>query len=383
MLRAEARQLNGANFASIFIDISGFCDNAQWPDLIQDGLALEYPPVLLELCLQVYAGPPVTRGTSSEPGPLSGLWIASRMPAGPQHLQNSVAFSTHRPLASNLDLWLDDISIDIQGQSPAQVAAKPLQAFRTLRDDLQLRSLPVNTVKTKIVASDGLTADQLRRQAQTGDPQVTDLARDLNVLNPQSKGRLRMVKGSMPAGTYGHCHLDRLDGSGSWLGHQCTVLDLFAKQIEDPKQQVIREHFQVLFRILKQDPSTWSGALQRLKRSPQPWKLMSGPLAAGIQYLRDVGWNVDKKDSWSTFFGDLRFDPADPWLPRPRNLQFKQAMWQGAILHNQNGGPAECQVCGQDNSLRHVLWDCPRWKRARKFPSHLQEMATRYPADVL
>ena len=56
VLRAEARQLKGANFASIFIDISGFYDNAQWPDLIQDGLALAYPPVLLELCLQVYAG---------------------------------------------------------------------------------------------------------------------------------------------------------------------------------------------------------------------------------------------------------------------------------------------------------------------------------------
>ena len=80
-------------------------------------------------------------------------------------------------------------------------------------------------------------------------------------------------------------------------------LTSFAKQIEDPKQQVIREHFQVLFRILKQDPkiledSTWNGALQRLKKSPQPWKIVSGPLAAGIQYLRDLGWNVDKKDTW-------------------------------------------------------------------------------------
>ena len=173
------------------------------------------------------------------------------------------------------------------------------------------------------------------------------------------------------------------------LGHQCTVLD---------QQQVIREHFQVLFRILKQDPkilddSTWMGALQRLKKSPQPWKIVSGPLAAGVQYLRDLGWNVDQRDTWKTPFSVLHVDPDDPWLGRKfgdllnRSVQqlrrragrqktaqepAVQASWQGAILHSQNGGPAECQVCGQNNSLRHILWECPRWQGTRKFPSHLQ-----------
>ena len=163
------------------------------------------------------------------------------MPPGTQHLQIALHFPLtalgERHLASRLDLWLDD---DVQGQSPAQVAAKTLKAFCTLQDDLQIRALPVSTVKTKIVASNGLTADQSRRQAQEGDPQVTDLARDLgvdsscarkrrlntfrqrnakaegrvkrlNVLRPQSKGPLRMVKGSiMPAGTYGQaCRPDR------------------------------------------------------------------------------------------------------------------------------------------------------------------------------
>ena len=128
-----------------------------------------------------------------------------------------------------------------------------------------------------------------------------------------------MVKGSItPAGTYGHQCQGVSPRQVRWLrllvsnalgrrklGHQCTVLDLVAKQIEDPKQQVIREQFQVLFRILKQDPkilddSTWMGALQRLKKSPQPWKMVSGPLAAGVQYLRDLGWNVDQRDTWKT-----------------------------------------------------------------------------------
>ena len=97
VLRAEARQLRGANFASIFIDISGFYDNVQWPDLIQDGLALAYPPVLLELCLQVYAGGRLLRRASPEPDPASGIWPASRVPPGTQHLQNRATLSTHRP----------------------------------------------------------------------------------------------------------------------------------------------------------------------------------------------------------------------------------------------------------------------------------------------
>ena len=149
---------------------------------------------------------------------------------------------------------------------------------------------------------------------------------------------------------------------------------------------------------------------------------MSGPLAPGIQYLRDLGWIVEKRDSWSTPFGTPHVDLDDPWLVRkfgeliqksiqqnrceeglrsvssgpiawtiarraakkkPTNLRFMQAIWQGAILHDQNGGPAKCQVCGQDNSLRHILWECSRWQGDRKFRSHLKEMATRYPAEVL
>ena len=53
VLRAEALQLKGVNFASIVIDISGVYDNVQWADIVSEGLNLHYPPILLELCLQI------------------------------------------------------------------------------------------------------------------------------------------------------------------------------------------------------------------------------------------------------------------------------------------------------------------------------------------
>ena len=56
VLRAECFQIKNKPFASIFIDISGFYDNVQWSDIARDGLELQYPPLILELCLQVYAG---------------------------------------------------------------------------------------------------------------------------------------------------------------------------------------------------------------------------------------------------------------------------------------------------------------------------------------
>ena len=130
MLRAETRQLKGANFASISIDISGLYDNVQWPDLIQDGLALEYPPVWLELCLQVYAGGRLLCGEQVlSPILYPGSGLLQGCPLAPSICKIAMHFPLtalwERHLASHLDLWLDDISIDIEGQFPASCNQNP------------------------------------------------------------------------------------------------------------------------------------------------------------------------------------------------------------------------------------------------------------------
>ena len=47
-------------------------------------------------------------------------------------------------LAHHVEQWLDDISADITGSSPHQVANRALQCYRTLRDSLAFQDkIPV------------------------------------------------------------------------------------------------------------------------------------------------------------------------------------------------------------------------------------------------
>ena len=134
----------------------------------------------------------------------------------------------------------------------------------------------------------------------------------LNSLNLSAVGKLRMVKGSiMPAGLYGQAqgmaprHLTwapvRTMVAGTLgrqkLGGVGLVLDMFAHRVLDPHLQIVGEHFQTLFRVLRSGPDLhtpemWRNIVTRLTQAKQPWLLVAGPLAAGMQYLRDLGWDV-------------------------------------------------------------------------------------------
>ena len=75
--------------------------------------------------------------------------------------------------------------------------------------------------------------------------------------------------------------------------------------IFQPLEQIVCEHLQVFLRILGRSPSIWEEVQKswplihsRLEASPHPWKVVSGPISAMIQYAKDMGWDVNSPTSW-------------------------------------------------------------------------------------
>ena len=483
---AEASQTQSRHFIGMFLDIQGFYDSVVWSSVVESGLLLEFPPLVLELALQLYTGERLLSAENSvSPGIFPSVGLLQGCPVAPVVSKLALYAPLKElhaaSLTHNIDQWLDDISADIVGATPAQTALKALKCFRTLRDSLASRNLTVSLEKTKFLCSDSATTKVLERMRSDNDPGVTLLAKDLGVDSnagrrrrlPTSlgrhkkaqnrnrrlrtlgvssqKARTRLVRGSiLTCGTYGHQAQGISPKRMKWLratlvgslgrqhlGGTPTVLELFSSTVPDPLEQIVSEHLQVFLRILGSSPSIWEEVQRswplihsRLEASPHPWKVVSGPVSAMIQYAKDMGWDVNSPTSWiiqgqpwpltfgpflyqdlrrlikstvrqsrleaiSTQFGGEGAIGGLDWTIHRRivakggkKLRFHQAVWQAALVHSGSGGHALCPFCqrrgeAHANTLQHVLWDCSRWQGHPQLSTKLQNLKRVYPEVCL
>ena len=189
----------------------------------------------------------------------------------------------------------------------------------------------------------------MRLQQQHEDPAIRNLARDLGVDSSAARmqrlqtflfkatgrlGRLyRLNPAAMPAGFRGH-HCKGLSPKQlGWLrtmvagtlgrqklGGTDLVLDMRANHCQDPRQQVISEYFATLLTLLGNDTGivdeqVWKNSLSRLQGAIQPWKIVAGPLAAGVQYLGDLDWRSSGMDEWTSLEGSFALQ-QEPWAFR-------------------------------------------------------------------
>ena len=190
LIKAEDHKFRKVTFITLFVDLDG----VDFFRLMSQGKALAFPPLLLELSLQLYNGPRCLHGEGVS---TVALWPKRGILQGCPYAPTVAKLTTHAPLqgisehqgVSHADLWLDDISVDISHADPEIAASLALSASRKLESLLSIEKLRVNKTKTKFVVNNAKAAKALNRLRADDDPQVTDLVRDLGLDSAGAKRR--------------------------------------------------------------------------------------------------------------------------------------------------------------------------------------------------
>ena len=125
---------------SIFIDLTTFCETVEHELLIQQAKILGFPQVVLNIALQIYRG---ERLISSEGRVSHPLWasrgIMAGCPIAPALAKLALFPTCQKVYQSNqiqsMDVWLDDISVDVEHREPQAAARQALAVFRTLQSE--------------------------------------------------------------------------------------------------------------------------------------------------------------------------------------------------------------------------------------------------------
>ena len=130
-------------------------------------MKLRYPPLTLELAMQLYTGP---KAISAEQEFTPFCRVDQGIPAGcPQAplLAKAVLAPALIPWKQqheqvHLSSWVDDVGFGTHGRTPIQVAQNAIDAYRNLHDRLVGLGLKVNSKKTAFLATDKATDRALR-----------------------------------------------------------------------------------------------------------------------------------------------------------------------------------------------------------------------------
>ncbi|CAE7672294.1 unnamed protein product [Symbiodinium sp. CCMP2592] len=142
LLRGEAARQSGQHLVTIFIDMETFYDRCRFNDVISSGLSLGYPPLVLHQALLTYMGPRFLQSEGSLcPAITPTKGVLAGCPAAPSISKLVVhpiaVAATSKRATSNLDVWIDDLSLDCVGASAKQIASDAVLLFRSLRTSIE------------------------------------------------------------------------------------------------------------------------------------------------------------------------------------------------------------------------------------------------------
>ncbi|CAE7255944.1 unnamed protein product, partial [Symbiodinium sp. CCMP2592] len=365
LLRGEATRHAKSHMITLFLDLENFYDRCRFSDMLRTGLDLGYPPLILHQAWLVYSAPRFlqSEGTIAPPiWPLQG--VLAGCPAAPSIAKLIIhpvaACITSKTGATNLDVWVDDLSLDAVDSSAEAAARTSLKLFRTLRRSLIDRGASLSMDKTCFVATTAQAATALNKLRCPMDPVVKSFARDLGVTSggvrrrilglaeqrrqkakarhaqlcklrvPNQQHRIRIVRASLwMAGLFGHQALGVSPKRRRWyrtitakhlgrqkLGSLDLVFTVMGHICEDPFATILRHHFKAVARVFhkwalqEHDKfhSAWRSQWQRLHGGKYPWLRVAGPLAATQAYLSELGVDAAEPCRWRHNSGSLQVD---------------------------------------------------------------------------
>ena len=123
LLRQEVQKANGLHGVTILIDMSAFYAAVNLERLQEEALKLRYPPLLLELAMQVYTGPKaIVAEQEMTPFFRVSSGVPARCPQAPLLAKATLAPALtpwqQQRAQAHLSSWVDDVGFDTAGKSP-------------------------------------------------------------------------------------------------------------------------------------------------------------------------------------------------------------------------------------------------------------------------
>ena len=400
LLRQEVHRATGRYGVTCLMDMSTFYDTINLQRLQTEALKLQYPPLMLEMALQVYHGP---KAIVAEQEMTPFFTVTHGVPAGcPQAplLAKAVLAPALQPWQQahpniHLSSWVDDVGFDTASKTPVQAARASLAAYRDLHARLQQLGLQVNPKKTAFVTTDKATDRELRALLTDNDPQIAPVMRDLGIDHqaarkrripvmkqrikkahhrkiklrslkiPALKIRLRLHRGGIqPVALWGvesqglapRYRAALRHSMAKHLGHHTgglldVIYDIHAKRYIDPADQVIIQHIRAIHHLIQAWPpdqlpnleQAWQLTRQQLQGKQYPWYTVRGPLAATIVYLLEWGWQPRDLLHWhrpeTTLMLAEELHLQQPWWVIERTLTREAQQQRTARL----AGKQHCQ----------------------------------------
>ena len=195
LMLGESVRRSKRHLITLFLDCETFYDRCLFNDVISSGISLSYPPLILHQAMLTYMGPRLVQSEGALCPPMwPGKGVLAGCPAAPSVTKLVIhpvaAKLAAKKSASNLDIWIDDLTLDSVSNSPLQVASDSLKLFKGLKQDLDSKGAQISISKTCFVASSTEAAKALGKLLDDSDPQVEAMNRDLGITSAGGRRRV-------------------------------------------------------------------------------------------------------------------------------------------------------------------------------------------------
>ena len=362
LLRQEVPRTNKRHGVTVLMDLSTFYDTIRLQQLQDQATAINYPPLMLEMAMQLYTGP---KAIVAEQEMTPFFHVDQGVPAGcPQAplLAKAVLTPALQPWHEqhphiHLSSWVDDIGYDTAATTPHTVAKQAVEAYRDLHNRLTQLGMKVSAKKTAFIGTDKQVNKALKDLLTEDEPPVVPVMRDLgidhqagrarripvmkqrlqkahqrklklrNLKIPALRVRLRLHRGGIqPVAVWGVESQGLAPRYRQALGHALAkqlghhtggildvTYDIHKTRYMDPADQIIIHHIRAMHQLIQAWPAdqltqlqqAWTTTLDNLQAKQHPWYTVKGPMAATIAYLLEWGWNVQDLFHWSRPANDL------------------------------------------------------------------------------
>ena len=382
LLRQEVTKARQKHGITVLMDMSTFYDTINLCSLQEEAIRLDYPPLMLELAMQLYCGP---KAILAEQELTPFFHVDHGVPAGcPQAplLAKAVLAPALIPWkdshpTAHLSSWVDDVGFDLEASTALQVAQQAVAAYRDLHTRLTALGLKVNPKKTAFIATDRTTEQALKGLLTDHEPPVSSVTRDLGIDHqaarrrripvmrqrfqkakqrrvrlrtlkiPALKVRLRLHRGGIqPVALWGvesqglapRYRIALRQALATQLGHHAGGLldityDLHSRKYLDPADQVIMHHIKATHTLYHTWPTeqlphlqqAWATLHAQLQAKQHPWYVVKGHMAATLAYLLEWQWQAQDLQRWHRTGHPLLLDQEltlqDPWWKLERALK--------------------------------------------------------------